>query len=436
MCQVGDTHGAADKEPFLKRPKSGPLEGIRVLDLTMFWAGPAMTELLGSMGAEVIKVEAVKAPDPSRKGGARLIMTPDETRPPHEISPQYNATNRNKYGLTLDLTKPEGQDVFKRLVAISDVVAENYTPRVMPKFGLDYATLRDIRPALVMISMPGFGSTGPWRDFRSFAFSTEQATGFPQITGYGPDRPPSRWGPAGADAFAGLTGAFAVLAALEYRRRTGQGQHIDLSQVESITTWRGQEMIDYSWNHRNWSRLGNRHRLMAPHGVYRAAGDDRWIAIAVENDEQWQSLCRHLGRADWAQRNDLAYLEGRFAAHDELDQGIETWTTGREQREAARLLQQAGVAAGPVLGGADLLGDPQLNARGFVDWLDREWIGKAPYNGMFAKFSATPGSFRLPAPLLGEHNEKILKGLLSLKDEEYAQLEAEGVIGNVVPTLA
>jgi crotonobetainyl-CoA:carnitine CoA-transferase CaiB-like acyl-CoA transferase len=283
----------------------------------------------------------------------------------------------------------------------------------MPKFDstFDFAGYPS---RAVMISMPtGLDGRGETR-LRAFHRAGD---GFPQITGYGRTGRSSR----GRLMLSPLE-AFAVLAALRRRRTKGS---IRPSQVDHQYP-RGQEMIATP-EPPKWSRIKSP-PTDTPHGTARL--ERRWMQR--DNDDQWQSLCRHVGRADWARRDDLAHLEGRLVAHDELDAGIEAWTVGREQRETARLLQEAGIAAGPVLGGADLLGDPQLNVRGFVDWLDREWVGKAPYNGMFAQFSTTPGSFRLPAPLLGEHNEKILKGLLTIEDDVYAQLEAEGVIGNVV----
>jgi crotonobetainyl-CoA:carnitine CoA-transferase CaiB-like acyl-CoA transferase len=315
-------------------------------------------------------------------------------------------------------------------VAISDIVMENYTPRVMPQFGLAYEELRAINPQLIMISLSGFGSTGPWRDFVSFAWPTEEATGFPHLTGYQNDDVPRLWGPAGADMFAGLTGAVAVMAALEYRRKSNRGQYIDLSQVEALSTWLGEYVVDYSRSGHEPQRLGNRDDAMAPHGVYPTEGEDSWIAIAVEDDAQWRQLCQVIGRDDWSSRPSLRHLSGRIGAHDELDKGISEWSVRQTSKwSAARLLQNSGVAAAPVLGGSELIRDPQLIARGFVDWRDRKWIGRAAYAGNWAHFSATPAYCSRPAPTLGQDNERILKDLLGISDEEYNSLESDGIIG-------
>ena len=404
------------------------LAGVRVLDLSKYWAGPALTEVLGNMGAEIIKVEAIQAPDNWRMGGARLAPVDDGETPPYEASPIFNSVNRNKYGLTLDLTRPRGQELFKRLVPEADVIVENYTPRVMPKFGLQYDALRELNEGLVMISLPAFGSTGPWREFVGFAYPTEQSTGFPQMMGY-EDGKPMLWGCAGADSIAGMTGVTAVLAALEYRRRTGRGQWIDLSQAEAITTFLGQPMLDYCFNGRLWPRRGNAHATMAPHGCYRSAGEDAWVVVAVEDDTQFRRLCDVLERPDWAARGDLGSAGGRRDAHAELDEGIEAWTARRNHYEAAAELQDSGVAAAPVLTGPEVLHDPHLNARGFFERSDRRWTGEMVHNGMWAKFSRTPGGVRMPAPLLGEHNDLILRGMLGLGDEELAELARERIVG-------
>jgi crotonobetainyl-CoA:carnitine CoA-transferase CaiB-like acyl-CoA transferase len=411
----------------------GALENLRVIDVSKLWAGPSLTELLANLGAEVIKVEAIQSPDLWRSGGARLSVDSVGAKPAYELSPIFNAVNRNKLGVTLDLTRAEGQELLKRLVAIGDIVVENYSPRVMAKFGLDYAALSAINDRVIMISLPAYGMTGPWRDFVGFAYPTEESTGFPHFTGY-EDGPPMLWGPAGADSFAGITGAVAVSAALLQRERTGTGQYIDLSQVEALTTWLGPQMIDYCWNGTQAKRSGNRDLQMAPHGCYRAGGEDCWVVVAVEDDRQWLALCEVLGRADWAARGDLAEVAGRRELEDELDRGISSWTAGLDHREAAQILQHAGVAAAPVLKGDELISDPHLRARGFIEWHDRAWVGSRAHTGMWAKLSRTPGTIRFPAPQLGEHNDHVLRGLLGLGQDEMADLEQRKIIGTA-PTV-
>ena len=248
--------------------ETGALSGLRVLDLTKFWAGPAVTEALGNMGAQVVKVEAAHALDPWRLGGARQTVESSEDGPTYEFSSIFNAVNRNKYGLTLDLSQPRGREILRQLLVTTDLLAENYAPRVMTKFGLGYESLRQINPRLVMISLPAFGSTGPWRDYVGFAYPTEQAAGFPHFTGY-TDGEPMLWGCAAGDAIAGMLGLVGVLAAINWARETGEGQHVDVSQVEALSTFLGSSMIDYSWHRRSWPRCGNADPARAPQGATR-----------------------------------------------------------------------------------------------------------------------------------------------------------------------
>jgi crotonobetainyl-CoA:carnitine CoA-transferase CaiB-like acyl-CoA transferase len=429
-----------------------PLEGIRVLDLSMWQAGPTVTMVMGDMGAEIVKIEALQRLDGWR-GGAGLT----ENRA-YERAPNWNGLNRNKLGLTLDLKHPAGAALFKRLVTVADVVVENYTPRVMHDFGLAYDVLQELNPGLVMISLSGFGATGPWRDFSAFAFPTEEMAGYSQLTGYEGGGPPMLAGHPITDAMAGMMGTFSVLVALEHRRRGGRGQYLDLSQVEALTGLIGEAVVDYSMNGRTLPRIGNRHPWMAPHGVYptrnaerartnaehppvgepggvpRAAThaphpDDAWVAIAVGTDAQWRALCEAMGRADLADDPRFATLPPRRHNQDELDGYIEEWTRGRSHYEVMHALQQAGIAAGPVLTPAQILSDPHLEARGFFEVLDRAEVGGHPYPGPAFKLSKTPGRLRRPAPLLGEHNDYVLRELLGMPDDELRALASEDVIG-------
>jgi crotonobetainyl-CoA:carnitine CoA-transferase CaiB-like acyl-CoA transferase len=388
----------------------------------MWQAGPTVTMMLGDMGAEIIKIEAIQRLDGWR-GGAGL----SESRA-YERGPNWNGLNRNKLGLTLDLKDADGRAVFERLVTVADVVVENYTPRVMEDFGLPYATLRAINPAIIMISLSGFGSTGPWRDFPAFAFPTEEMSGFSQLTGY-PGGPPMLIGHPVTDALAGMFGTFAVLVALEQCRRTGRGQHLDCSQVEALTGLVGDELFEYTMNHRMPPRLGNRHRWMAPHGVYRCRGEDAWVAIAVGSDDEWRSLCAAIERPDLASDPRFATMPERHRHQEELTAPIEQWTRTRDHHEVMHILQAHGVAAGPVLMPSELLSDPHLADRGFFEVLDRAEVGAHPYPGPAFKLSKTPGRLRRPAPLLGEHNHDVLGGLLGLSDDELSRLARRNVIG-------
>ncbi len=246
-----------------------PLEGIRVTDVTNSWAGPYATNLLANLGAETIKVESIQYLDTWRVGGT-AASTGEER---WERSPLWNSVNVDKLGITLDLTRSRGVELFKQLVKTSDIVAENYTPRVMKNFGLDYSVLKEVNPKIIMISLPAHGSTGPWKEYPGFAASIEQMAGLPQLTGY-PDGPPKMSGAGFTDAVSGVNGMMAIMFALLSRQMTGRGQYIDLSQVEAVTCLIGDAIVDYTMNKRIQSRRGNSHPSMAPHGYYRCKGDD------------------------------------------------------------------------------------------------------------------------------------------------------------------
>lgn len=411
-------------------PAPKALAGLRVLDLSHFWAGPSATEFLGDLGADVIKVESTRMYDRWR---SILVPAFDSGDAPfYETGPYFNTINRNKRGITLDLRTGDGLALFKRLVAECDIVVENFTPRVMPAFGLDYPKLREIREDLIMISLPGFGSTGPWKDHVSFAWPTESTAGFPALTGYDGGSP-TYWGQPGADAIAGMFGAFAVLVAAEYRRATGRGQYIDLSQVEILTSFLGSQLIDYARYGSIPERHGNRHPEWAPHGVFPTAGEDRWVAVAVTTDDQWHGLCACLGRADWAARPELASAAGRKAAEDELEAGVAAWTRQHGDEEAAEMLQVAGVAAGAFLTTDRLVSDPHFLAREAFVAMDRRYVGAHPIQRTWARFSETPDRIERPAPTLGQHTDEVLRELLGVSDERLAQLETDGVIGTSVP---
>lgn len=402
-----------------------PLEGIRVIDLTMVWSGPCATNLLVSLGAEVIKIEAIQRLDPWR-GGATQV----DVEKPWERSPLWNTVNTDKLDITLDLTRPRGAEIFKRLVKIGDIVTENYTPRVMKNFGLDYPVLREINPKIIMISLPAYGSTGPWKDYVGFAFSIEQMAGIPQLTGY-PDGPPEMTGAASSDPIVGTNGAMAILMALLFRQMTGKGQYIDLSQIEAATSFIGDAIVDYSMNKRVQPRRGNRHPSMAPHGYYRCQGDDLWVGIAVSSDEEWEQFGKAIGAPPWTKEERFADSLSRWHNQDELDKLVEGWTIGHGHYEVMDTLQQAGVAAGAVLSSAELLTDPHLKERGTFQTVERDIVGAHPYPIPSApiKLSESPITIRRPAPLLGEHNDYVFGELLGMSKEEIQSLADDQIIG-------
>ena len=412
-----------------------PLEGLRVIDLTMWFAGPMGGRLLADMGAEVIKVESLGHIDPWR---GPAVITPElaERMPetfasgkPYNRSAGFNLQNRNKLGITLDLRTEQGKDIFRRLVGISDVVLENYSPRVMDGFGLDYPALKEINPRIIMMSLPALGRTGPDRDYIAFGQTIDCMSGMAYLTGYPGEGPMLQSGISYGDPLSGMNAAFAVLAAVHYRRRTGRGMHIDLSQVEGLVSFNADSVMDYTMNGRIRERVGNRHPAMAPHGCYRCRGEDSWVVISVPSDAVWERLGQAIGQPSWVEDSRFADVAGRYNHQDELDRLVEAWTVQYEHYEVMRILQQADIPAGPVLNAKELVEEPHLNERGLYETITHPETGTHPYVGMYARFSKTPGSIRTPAPCLGEHNRYVLGEMLGVSEEEIASLEELGIIG-------
>ncbi len=401
-----------------------PLDGIRVVDVTNSWAGPYATQFFAAMGAEVIKVETTKWIDPWR-----LAALVGEEERSWDRSPLWNSVNSNKLSLTLDLTHPEGVKVFKQLVAISDIVAENYTPRVMSNFGLDYEALKQVNPGIIMLSMPSYGMTGPWRDYPGFAHLFEQVSGLPQLTGY-PDGPPKMTDWAFADLVGGSNGRVALMMALLHRQMTGEGQFIDMSQVEACTCLLGDAIVEYSMNGRIRPRRGNRHPEMAPHGYYRCRGDDYWVALAVASDEEWRRFCGVIGDPPWTKEARFADAASRRRNQEEMDMLIEAWTLRQDHYEVMNALQKAGVAAGAIPTGPELLADPHWKERGVFETVDKALVGPHPYpKAAPMKLSESLEEKRQPAPGLGEHNRYVLHDLLGLSEAAIESLAAADVIG-------
>ncbi len=395
------------------------LEGIRICDLTRFWAGPHCTAYLGGLGAEVLKVEAIQSVDGFRWPQIRGHKW-------WECSAQWCGININKYDVTLNLNQSEGVALFKKLVQESDVVIENFPPRVMENFNLGYPVLKGLKEDIIMVSMPGYGHSGPWRDYPAFAFSFEQTSGLASLTGYAGEAPMNLGG--AADPIVGIHAAFAVQAALEYRRRTGKGQFIELAQLEALTSFVGQPFLDYIMNKRLWERWGNRSPEMAPHNVYPCKGEDTWVAVAVPSESVWQAFSEAIGNPEWVREDKFSTLLGRMENQDELDQYISQWTLQYEPYEAMNILQRAGVPAGAVTDAQKLDQEPQLKEREFWVELDRVEIGKHPYSAFPAKFSETPMTYRA-APTLGQDNDYVLGTILGLSEAEIKALEEKKVIG-------
>jgi crotonobetainyl-CoA:carnitine CoA-transferase CaiB-like acyl-CoA transferase len=412
---------------------SSALEGTRVLDLTRVWSGPLAGRILADLGAEVIHIigrvtvgETRIPPDMAQMLG--IFPEDDPGERPWNRTSKGNDLGRNKLGFTLELNTEQGVEIFKRLVKISDVVLENYSPRVMPNLDLDYPVLREINPAIIMCSMPGFGSTGPYRDYVSYGTNLDAATGLASLMGY-PDGDAHLSGNAYPDPVAALHATGAILTALFHRHRTGEGQYIDLSQAESATCVIGEAVLGYALNKKIPPRLGNRHPIYAPHGCYRCKGDDKWVVIAVSTEEEWQALAKVMGRLDWIKDKRFVDHTSRRRNQDELDEMIEAWTRQYTHNEVMHLLQKAGVPAGAVLDAAELMSDKHLRERDFFWEMDHPDVGLRKYCALPIKLLHTPAKKRRAAPCLGEHNEYVLGDLLGLTRAEIDQLEENGVIG-------
>lgn len=412
----------------------GALHGVRVVDLTRVWAGPHATRMLADMGAEVIHVTGRKLVGPLEVSGetARILGVYPDDEPGERHWNRNSQTNdlaRNKYDITLELDTPEGLSLLRRLVAISDVVVDNYSPRVMPNFGLDYPRLKEMNPAIILCSMPGYGSEGPYRGFISYGTNVDPASGLASLMGY-PGEEPHMSGNAYPDPVAGLFAVGAILTALYHQRATGEGQYIDLSQAEATTALLGEVSLGACLNGVVPPRVGNRHPCQAPHGCYPCRGDDAWVAIAVRGDDEWHALARVLGEPTWCSEARYGTLPGRLEHHDELDRHIAAWTSQRGVYDVMHALQSAGVPAGVVANAEQLVNDPNLRAREFFWDIDHPEAGSRRYAGQPVRLSATPARLHRPAPCLGQHNERILGGLLGLSAEELDDLREKGVIGD------
>jgi|FLYL01.1.fsa_nt_gi crotonobetainyl-CoA:carnitine CoA-transferase CaiB-like acyl-CoA transferase len=402
-----------------------PLSGIRVLDLTRVWAGPYGTRLLADMGAEVIKVEGPRSWDLIRA----LHLLPSATERPYNKSVYFNLYNRNKYGCTIDLAHPAGRDLALRLAAMSDVVIENYRSDVLQRLGLDYDTLRSVREDIVLVSMPSHGLAGPESHHTAYGTHIEQLSGLVAQSGY-PDGPPQRSAISYGDPMAGSVAAAATIAALLYRRWTGRGQHVEVAQWEAFLPFVGEFFVEYDMTGRGPARRGNGHASMAPHGVYPCAGDDLWIAIAVGSDAEFAALCDAMGRPELARDERYADVVSRYRNRAELDTAVSDWTRTQDHNDAAARLQAAGVSAMPVLTIQELVTDPHLAARGFLEDVAHRDAGVWTMDGPAWRFDRTPAHVRLPAPCFGEHNDYVLSGLLGLSDEDIERLKAEGVVSD------
>jgi crotonobetainyl-CoA:carnitine CoA-transferase CaiB-like acyl-CoA transferase len=400
--------------------------------MTAWWAGPSSTGVLAALGADVIHVESAARPDGIRHtGGMARHRFPDWW----EAGAFFVAANTNKRGLTLDLRNPRGLALLKRLIAVSDGLIENYTPRVLENFGLDWGAVREVNPRAILVRMPAFGLSGPWREHTGFAQTMEQLTGLAWVTGHPHDQPRIQQGPC--DPLAGMHGAWAFLVALAEREATGRGLHVESTMVEAALNAASEQLIEFTAYGRLLERMGNRSPTAAPQGLYPCAGSEpgreQWLALSVETDEQWRGLVRALGDPPWTADPSLASFRGRFAAHDEIDERLRAWAAARDRDAAIAVLHAAGVPAAAVADPRRASESPQHRARGFFEEIDRAVIGRHPTPTVPFRYASVARWLRRPAPTLGEHNREILVDLLGVTAEELATLEADGVIGTRPP---
>ncbi|MDD9801700.1 MAG: CoA transferase [Deltaproteobacteria bacterium] len=416
-----------------------PFAGLRVLDLTAFWAGPVATSLLAELGADVIKVESIQRPDTMR-----FVNSAGD--PMWEFNPLFQGANSSKRGITLNLDAPEGMALLHRLIAKADVVAENFSPRVLDNWGLGWEAVRALNPRAILLRMPSFGLDGPWRDRVGFAMNADQVSGLAWLTGY--DDMPLVVGGV-CDPLGGMHAVFALFLALEERRRNGAGQLVEVPLVEPAINIAAEQVIEWTAHGVLLERKQNRGPAAAPQGVYPCAAADAGgagdaagagrpsagegapaIALAVATDAQWQALRRVLGNPAWARDPALDSAEGRRRAHDRVDAELRAWTAARSSREAAEALRAAGVPAEACINPHGLWPNPQLAHRGFFQVVEHALIGPLRYPGLPMRFSGLPRNLRrTPAPMLGEHNEEVLRSELNLSDAEIASLREKKVIG-------
>lgn len=399
------------------------LKGIRIADFSWVWAGPYATSLLSYMGAEVIKIESHGRIDQTRKGS---IMNGDSFNG-YDSSPTFNNANLNKQGVTVDITKPEGAELAKKIVETCDIVVANMRPGKMAKLGLGYEDLKKVKPDIIMLESSGFGATGPYKGYAGFAPIFASFGGLAYLTGYEDGTPNVMSGVQ--DMRAGTVSAFVMIAALLHRKKTGEGQYIDLSSSECLSTLVGPELMEYTMNHRSPFRCGNDDAVMAPHNCYRCKGDDKWVSIAVADDKEWQSLKNVMGNPEWAEDSEkYGSIFARWQNRRELDMRMEEWTKGFTSYEVMELLQNAGVAAVPSFNAEEILGDPHTKARELFTQVDHPALGKQVVMKPAWKFSETPARIRKPGPLLGEDNADVFGNLLGMSEEEIRKLEEEQII--------
>jgi benzylsuccinate CoA-transferase BbsF subunit len=399
-----------------------PLSDVTIADFSWVLAGPRCTSWLGAMGARVIKIEGPRRPDQFRS-----IAIHEPGHDDAESSGAFHGLNFSKLGCTIDFTLPEGVALARRLIAVSDVVIENFAYGVMQKVGLTYDVVREIRPDIIMVSSSAMGQTGPDRAHVAYGNLLHTFSGLNSVTGH-PGSDAGSLGGTFTDPLTGTTLVFVVLAALWHRRHTGEGQFIDVAMTEATMMQLPEFILDYTVNSRVARPHGNADGVAAPNNCYPCRGDDRWVAISVRDEDEWSAFCRALGEPAWARDPCFSSQLARFEHREELDAHVAAWTRQLAPEEAADLLQRAGVPAGPSENAAELYDDPHLRRRGFFVDVEHPVVGKKPVMRLPWLLAPGPNGQYSPAPLLGQHNDVVFREILGLSDGELGELRAKGVI--------
>lgn len=408
----------------LRTPNSElPLASVRVADFSWVWAGPYCTMHLAYLGAEVIKIESLAHLDLMR----RLPIAPKGVKPGYDTSGPFNQWNQSKKSIQLNLRKAEGLALAKQLIQHCDVVIDNFATGVMDDMGLGYEELKKLKPDLIVVSISGYGHTGPLKEYMGYGPAIPPLTGLSALTGY-QDGPPQELGVSIGDPNAGITAAAGICAALAARKRTGRGQYIDVALWSAATVLAAEGWMEYAMNGTELPRQGNRDVRMAPHNCFRCRGEDAWVAIACGDEEEWRALCHVMGQPQLVDDPRFRTVSDRKIHEDELEQVLTAWTLQQDRWEITHTLQAVGVAAFPSMSSKDLLEDAQLNGRGFFARLPHPQVGTQTHTGIPWILTNAPNGVCSPAPLLGQHTDEVLRDVLGYTDADIGQLRAQQVL--------
>ncbi len=437
--------------PTSSKPLNLPLAGLRVAEITVVWAGPHVTQLLGEWGADIVRVEPVNKPQPYTRGMENVptreqsqslaaqgipsrLLENDPGTDPWNRNASFNSHARNKRSMTCDIMSPEGREALLRLLATCDVLVENNVPETMDKANITWEELHQINPRLIMLRMPAFALDGPYRNYRAFGLHVEAMIGHTHLRGYPGQSPEILSESLASDGIAGVQGALTVMMALRHRELTGEGQLIEMPLTEGFLPVLGEFIMDYTMNGRDTPTQGNQHRSHAPHNVYPCRGDDQWIAIDVASDEEFITLCKVLGSPELADDPRFNAPEKRLDNRDSMDDLLSALTREHAKETLFHTLQAAEICAAPVRTAVEVLNDPQLNSRGFFEALPTGSDGQNyRYPGLMFRMSRTPNALRTGPVLLGEHNRDIYCGLLGYTETDLAELEDKGLVGTTFP---